>query len=360
MKTNKDWADALREQCFPEEVSPSEGSWTGITSALRRRTARRWSLAAALALLLPAGGVLLFKPSSPAPMMAREHTVLESPVPELLASLPPAGRVAPVLPRKKAAPAEPAAATPSEPEAVTVEVPVSEEPEAVTVVTVEQHEEQPDDVFPAFSEEEEQPRRQAKRLSVSLQGGSSMGQQDSYPLQEYAKRMSLQTKSANLYWNNLINNGLADQLHYRHDLPLSLALTLRWDLSSRLALESGVSYTYLHSYGEQTGHQQLHFAGIPLKLDVRLFSAGPLDISVGAYGMGEKCLYAVQGGIRYPETALQWSAGAFLNAGYRLGSFATLYLQPSLSYYFTKTTLITYRTENPLGFTLQAGLRFHL
>lgn len=360
MKTNKDWADALREQCFPEEVSPSEGSWAGITDALRRRTARRWSLAAALALLLPVGGVLLFKPSSSAPMLTQEHTVLESPVPELLASLPPSSRVASLSQRKAAAApvetvneiVEPVAetvepeVTPEEPVTVTVEIPVSE-PEEETVAQFEE------------LLDEEQPRR-AKRVSVTLQGGSSLGQRDSYPLQEYAKRMSSQTKSANLFWNNIINNGQADQLHYRHDLPLSLALTLRWDLSSRLALESGISYTYLHSYGEQTGHQQLHFVGIPLKLDVRLFSAGPLDVSVGAYGMGEKCLSAVQGGVRYPETAVQWSAGAFLVAGYRLGSFATLYLQPSLSYYFTKTTLITYRTENPLGFTLQAGLRFHL
>lgn len=71
-------------------------------------------------------------------------------------------------------------------------------------------------------------------------------------------------------------------------------------------------------------------------------------------------LFAVQGGIRYPEPTLQWSCGLFVDAGIRLGSFATLYMQPSLSYYFTKTVLMTYRTENPLSFTLQAGFRFNL
>ena len=43
-----------------------------------------------------------------------------------------------------------------------------------------------------------------------------------------------------------------------------------------------------------------------------------------------------------------------------IGAKTSLYLQPSLSYYFTKTELVTYRTENPLCFTLQAGLRFDL
>ena len=176
---------------------------------------------------------------------------------------------------------------------------------------------------------------------------------------EYARNMSLQSK-ANIYWNNLMMSSEALQLHYRHDLPLSLALCLRWDLSGRIAVESGLTYTYLHSSVQQAGDQRLHFVGIPLKLDVRLFTAGPLSVGVGIYGMGEKCLSAVQGGISYQEPALQWSAGAFLDAGCRLGRLTTLYLQPSLSYYFTKTNLLTYRTENPLGFTLQAGLRFHL
>ena len=178
---------------------------------------------------------------------------------------------------------------------------------------------------------------------------------------EYARNMSLQSKAANnIYWNNLMMSSEALQLHYRHDLPLSLALCLRWDLSGRIAVESGLTYTYLHSSEQQAGDQRLHFVGIPLKLDVRLFTAGPLSVGVGIYGMGEKCLSAVQGGISYQEPALQWSAGAFLDAGCRLGRLTTLYLQPSLSYYFTKTNLLTYRTENPLGFTLQAGLRFHL
>ena len=168
MKTTKDWADALREQCFPEEVSPSEGSWAGITGALRRRTARRWSLAAALALLLPVGGVLLFKPSSPAPMLTQEHTVLESPVPELLASLPPSSRVASLSQRKAAAApvetvnviVEPVAetvepeVTPEEPVTVTVEIPVSEPEEE----TVAQFEELLDEErFGSFYEEKKKP-----------------------------------------------------------------------------------------------------------------------------------------------------------------------------------------------------------
>jgi hypothetical protein len=364
MKTEKNWADALREQCFPEEVSPSPGSWAGISGKMHRRTVRRWSLAAALALLIPSGGILLFRP---APSVTHPVAVLERPVlesqPELLAALPPEGRVVSLQSRKPVRKEE-VVSGPTEPA-----VPPREEPVVVPAEEAEVIDTEPVNIDPTpsgpeteewFPVETEQAAPRKRRLSVTLQGGSATGQRDSYPLQEYAKRMSVQSKAANIYWNNLINNVTYYQLHYRHDPPLSLGLAVRWDFSTRMALESGLTYTYLHSYEEQAGHQQLHFLGIPLKLDVRLFSIGPLDVGAGALGMAEKCLSAVQGGISYAEPTLQWSAGAFVDAAYRLGPHASLYFQPSLSYYFTKTTLITYRTENPFSFTLQAGLRFHL
>ena len=67
MTTKKDLTDALRERCFPEEVSPSEGSWEGIAGRMRRRAARRRAAAAALAVLVPAGAVLLFVPDRTVP-----------------------------------------------------------------------------------------------------------------------------------------------------------------------------------------------------------------------------------------------------------------------------------------------------
>ena len=379
MKTEKDWTRALREQCYPEEAAPSAGSWSAITGKMHRRAVRRWSVAAVLALLLPAGGVLLWRPAPAAPAFALEQRALD-PEPMLLSHALLSARVMPLPPRKAmyaggTAPAgitaaeapedEPAAVPADGPGDAAVENPEAPEAAAHAAgkpsggVTEPSESFTEPSAFEPFSDVPERPVRRKSRLSFTLQAGSAAGQRDSYPLMEYARNMSLQSK-ANIYWNNLMMSSEALQLHYRHDLPLSLALCLRWDLSGRIAVESGLTYTYLHSSEQQAGDQRLHFVGIPLKLDVRLFTAGPLSVGVGIYGMGEKCLSAVQGGISYQEPALQWSAGAFLDAGCRLGRLTTLYLQPSLSYYFTKTNLLTYRTENPLGFTLQAGLRFHL
>ena len=360
MKAEKDWADALREQCFPEEVPPSPGSWANISGKMHRRTVHRWGLAAVFAVLLPLGGILLFLPS-PAdsnPVAAMERPVLETKT-ELLATLPPAGQVRPILSRKAVRDdmvSEPAMQdAPSEESIASPFKEVTDTETSVTGPSIAGTESE--EWLPA--EAEPSPPRK-KRISVTVQAGSATGRRDTYPMQEYVKKMSVQSKAANLYWNNLLNVTEIHQLHYRHDLPLSVGLSVRWDFSSRMALESGLTYTYLHSFEEQLGHQELHFVGIQLKLDIRLLSIGPLNIGVGMFGMAEKCLSAHQGGILYPEPTLQWSAGGFVDAGYRLGDHTTLYLQPSLSYYFTKTTLITYRTENPLSFTLQAGLRFNL
>ena len=74
----------------------------------------------------------------------------------------------------------------------------------------------------------------------------------------------------------------------------------------------------------------------------------------------EKCVSASLGTVLCEESRLQWSAEAFGGIQYRLGGRAHLYFQPELSYYFTRTDLITYRTEHPLGLSLHAGLRFDL
>ena len=345
MKTNKDWADALREQCFPEAVSPSEGSWADITAALRRRTARRWSLAAALALLLPLAGVLLFRPNPSVPVIALGHTVLE-PKAELLAMTLPKVRVVSIQPG--AVPQKTAVPVIDEPDFLVDNMETHEiqllETSSIEgyasekeIVALESVPKPLEESFTDYPDTTEQSVRRLRRFSFSVQAGSAAGYMD---------------KQGGDYGH--------PNFKYQHDIPLSLGVTMCWGFSSRMALESGITYTYLHSYAESVGHQRLHFIGLPLKLDVHLFSGGPIEVGLGTYGMAEKCVSVVVEDYRSREPALQWSAGVFLDAGYKLTPFATLYFQPSLSYYFTETVLRTYRTEHPLSFTFQAGLRFNL
>lgn len=150
---------------------------------------------------------------------------------------------------------------------------------------------------------------------------------------------------------------------YRHDIPVSLGLTARTEITKRMGLESGIEYTYLHSdVDSEAGQldQRLHFVGIPIRMDFRLWTRKSVDLYVGLGAKAEKCISASLGKVSCEEKTLQWSAGAFAGAQYKLGSRSYLYFQPEFSYGFTKTDLITYRTENPFVFSLNAGIRFDL
>lgn len=382
MKTKKDWADALREQCFPEEVSPSEESWEGITGRMHRRAVRRKTFAAAMAILVPVGGVLLFGPcqtvrdtvaelEQPATeqatdLLAWQDSEAEEPI--LLEETFKPTQIPAASNSPKASEYATAESVSSRPvatsvnDAPTVAEPVVPDPVATKPATSNPVISEPvvSDSFQGFPEIPDLQTTRRKRLSVNIHASGAAGRMESDRIAAYPTETGMPSKSSESDFYNIVSTIEQVPIHYQHDIPLSAGLALCWELSPRISLESGLTYSYLHSYEGLFGDQRLHFAGIPLKVNVRLFSAGPLEVSAGGYGMAEKCLSATQGRVSVKEPDIQLSSGVFLDAGYRLGSFALLYLQPSLSYYFTKTRLLTYRTENPLGFSLQAGLRFDL
>ncbi|MDO5442784.1 MAG: outer membrane beta-barrel protein [Bacteroidia bacterium] len=177
--------------------------------------------------------------------------------------------------------------------------------------------------------------------------------------------------------NNFANNHTASEMKslysnfssaptsisYIHDLPVGLGLAVGFPLSERFSFETGLNYTYLHSVEDNAGtlsDQRLHFAGIPLRMNVVLARGRNFSLYTGAGFSAEKCLKATLGSRSYDENRLQLSGEVFAGVEYKLWKSTSVYIQPALSYWFTETDLITYRTENPLVFSLNAGIRFHL
>ena len=165
------------------------------------------------------------------------------------------------------------------------------------------------------------------------------------------------------YENNIEQLQPETKNSYRHDLPLTFGLTARIDLTSRMGAECGLEYTYMHSSVESMAgklSQNLHFIGIPVRFDARVCSWNGFDMYAGIGIKAEKCVAASIGHVQCEEKRIQLSAGTFAGVQYPIGRRAHLYFQPDLSYYLTKTDLITYRTENPFTFSLNAGIRFDL
>lgn len=150
---------------------------------------------------------------------------------------------------------------------------------------------------------------------------------------------------------------------YDHKLPLSFGVTFGREFPYGLWLESGVVYSLLRSevavqYGDVKLQQRLHFIGIPLRVNWRVLDRKGFSLYIGAGAMAEKCISARFGKETVHEKGLQGSIFGLAGMQYRLGGPAALYFEPGVSYYFTQTQLRTSRTDSPVDFSLQFGVRF--
>ena len=379
MKTDNhnDWTDAFRES-FPEEARPAAGGWEAVAGRMQRAAARRRAAIAAAALALPVAGGIFFLPQHhevPDPQVAvvdnpsavipgtDDSSIITPDSPALMAYTPGQSGVI------KNAISEHGPSLISEPLSEDTasehvdhgndspvdpgesEEPVPSESESTPPAVLGEVIDLPD----LFAETTDAPAR-GRRLTIGLAGATTAG---GTPTTVTAGSMSaeLSTKSSNNFWNNTTTTVL--QHEYFHDLPLSFGVTASYSLTDRISLESGIEYTRLHSRLDGI-HTFMHFAGIPVRMDYRLFSSGRFDFYAGVGGEVEKCLKATLGGMRVSEKQLQWSGSALLGAQVRLARNISLYLQPDLTYYFTKTSLVSYRTENRLSLSVHAGLRFNI
>ena len=406
-------SDAIREYWRNQEDGASPESWAGILRKMRRATALRVS-ATAMALLLPISALLLWhsnrQPAAPAIAEVTPTAPAEpSTVPEELMAVQeetviPNGRPS-VLPGDSSRMLSDSSVTPSDSSSVPDDSSVipGEAKESVSSDTLAspqkprqkpehepRQESRPDPIDP-FLTLPEQIQRNRPRISLSLRAGSGtarrsmdvnlnatpyiaaltyMNEVNPYNDIDVINGIEVLNVRSNydkaIEWlsNNsaqIVSKSTTD--HYRHDLPVSFGLTARMELIPRLGVESGLEYTYLHSIVLSEAvrmDQRLHFVGIPVRVDTRLWSRNGIDLYAGLGAKAEKCISATMGKVECEEPRLQWSTEAFAGVQYRIAPRAHLYLQPQISYSLTKTDLVTYRTETPMMFTLNAGLRFDL
>ena len=165
-----------------------------------------------------------------------------------------------------------------------------------------------------------------------------------------------------------------------HRRPIRASLSLSYPLNDRLWVESGLTYSLLHStFTTSSGvtvtedNQSLGYLGIPLNLRTNLFDRDLFTIYAIGGGMVEKCIHgsvltqtSVSGTPRSGNTTrelnikpLQWSVNA--SAGIQaniLDSFG-IYAEPGLSYHFANNANVrSIYTEHPLDFIMTFGARF--
>ena len=147
--------------------------------------------------------------------------------------------------------------------------------------------------------------------------------------------------------------------YVHHRQPVRFGLSLRYRLTDRWSVESGLTYTRLSSdittiiLDETTvTEQRLNYIGLPLNISYELWKSRYFGLYVTGGGTIEKCLDA---------NPWQFSLNGAAGAEYKLTNFFSLYAEPGIGYYFKDgSSTPTIYKDHPLNFNLSLGLRFNL
>ncbi|MBR1791033.1 MAG: PorT family protein [Bacteroidaceae bacterium] len=151
-------------------------------------------------------------------------------------------------------------------------------------------------------------------------------------------------------------------------------------LTKRLALETGLSYSRLHSTFDQGNvtfyqhtQQTLHYLGLPLHLHYnfishyrwRLYGLAGLQVDFPVSATAETTHQAPYGSSSpttdHLSAPVQFAPVIGLGAQLNLTRHAALFVQPSLQWYIhTGSSIKTYRSEHPLTFAIPFGFRWTL
>lgn len=161
-----------------------------------------------------------------------------------------------------------------------------------------------------------------------------------------------------------------------HRPPISFSLTANFPVGENLGLETGLSYTYLFSRFNRSdnfiyrGTLQQHYIGIPVNLRYTVWQNDAWNIYLLAGGSIEKGLRAIYkqeieyNGDRVHHTdvysridGFQFSAQGGVGFSYRLRNNLSLFGEPRIVYYFKNNQPMSARTDNPLIFGLNMGIR---
>ncbi|MDR1562113.1 MAG: PorT family protein [Dysgonamonadaceae bacterium] len=162
-----------------------------------------------------------------------------------------------------------------------------------------------------------------------------------------------------------------------HRPPVSFGVSFRKELNTVFSLETGIVYSLLRTDFKNKGRNKkatlyLHYIGIPVNVQAKLAGSrsGKWNIYLTAGGMVEKGIYS-----RYRQEdiilnnktkilvanekidGLQYSLSIAPGVDYRILRNYSVFIEPKLSYYFDNHQPVSARTEHPVVFGVNAGLR---
>lgn len=166
-----------------------------------------------------------------------------------------------------------------------------------------------------------------------------------------------------------------------HNLPITVALTLSYNINERWRLSSGLNYSLLTSKLKSVSanyyyddYQTLHYIGIPVNAAYTLWRNNNLSTYINAGALVEKNVAGTLSSDYYLDNELelstqesiktkylQWSVNSAIGVEYKISDYLGLYAEPGISYYFSnKSELETIYKDRPFNFNLRLGLRLNI
>ena len=189
--------------------------------------------------------------------------------------------------------------------------------------------------------------------------------------------------------NTASKEGVSEGDESIYGVPVSFGLSARFYLSDRFAIGAGVNYSVLSrsfsgTYTTATGYKlnvddiahNVQYVGVPVNFYFDILSNDVVDLYAFAGGSIEKCVSnkyripaRVHSDLFYSDSdlfykgatkGLQYSAALGLGVQFNFTDHFGIYVDPSARYWMGKDQPKTIRTQQPLMFNIEVGVRFEL
>lgn len=370
----EDWAKKLKQKLEKHRKTPPPGLWESINQEMGFESEpvfRRWHWATA-AVFLALVGIFVFQNNNDKELIQAESLSLKSPSPqmektdaikhEVLASVQinksaHTKKLHHIFKRTKGNPiTQESETTPAEP-LKAEDKPETLVPPSKSEHTPEDHQHHQAKIVQSQSEDwtvNEPSPTQSQKWTIGINASSGLlAAHASQPTRQFYALEYLDNSN----YESSTGYNFTDY-EWEHHLPVRFGLKLNYELSPHLNLQSGISYTYLHSKLKMSPHentiynQTLHYLGVPLGLSCKLWTNNRFLLYLSGGLMLEKCLN---------DKPWQWSVNAAAGVEYIFTREIGFYLEPSLGYYFDDgSSLEHYYKEHPLTPSFEFGLRLHV
>lgn len=416
----QDWTDTLKQKMAGYEERPSDELWAALSEKAGLQESRRkvipvwfWGLSAAAALMAgifvvtkvndksvnALGGitadVAVFEPVDAVVSEPVERTLAED-LAEVKAGKAKSALIAEAVPVESSVSAVAEDVTSVNTEEYAAEVP-SENHDAREAATVESdtvEQSEPAMSWDEYLKETPSEKARARRsggFSAGIVAGGAVGgnTSGSKPTAMVMGANPLAAGVTKTDWidkdskaSAIVYNQPEVQEEYSHKIPVKVGLTARYNITGRLGVETGLTYSILSSSVKignsetgknwSTGSQTLHYLGIPLNISFNILNSRYVNIYVTGGGMMEK---SISGSIKTDEyvdgkfartlktnispKGLQWSVNAAAGIQANILPQLGFFVEPGVSHHLKNGSRVrSIYTDKPTDFSLGFGLRY--